>query len=124
MILVEVLPNPNCDPVDQRVFVNSCEPSPVKRVRLSPPGTANAPPNWYEITGWTADGKPVAAQAAKVEDSGSGTVTLVFGGDGGLRLRPAGSKSAWSPQAKDQYGVPFLLLEEESDVEPPQPGSA
>jgi hypothetical protein len=113
MIVVEVLPNPNCEPVDQRVFINSEEPRAIAQVHFeSSPGK----PEWFSVTGWTVEGKPCAAMAAKVEDSGSGVVTLVFGGDAGLRLRPRQDSLPWRLDDPAQLGVPFLLLDNPSDV--------
>lgn len=40
----------------------------------------------WHVAGADADGKPVAATAAEIEDSGSGTSILIFGGARGLRL--------------------------------------
>ena len=52
---------------------------------------------WCEVTGWSDDPedplKPAFAQP--VEDSGSGTSFLVYGGNWGIRLKPETNPGAW-----------------------------
>ena len=113
MVLIEIPDNPNCSPVDLRVFHDVKPPIQVSQVRLErQPGR----PEWCEVTGWTLDGAPCAAQAQSVDDSGEGVALLVFGGDAGLRLRPAGSDGAWSLASAHQWGEPFLIVADTGDV--------
>ena len=114
MVLVEIPANPNCDPVDLRVFHDLGAPQPVRRVRLSRDAGR---PAWYDVTGWTTDGLPCPAVAQKVDDSGDGVALLVRGGDAGLRLRPADGRAEWRLDAPTQWGEPFLLLTDMSDLD-------
>lgn len=107
MVIIEVEPNSNCEASDLRVFNDVEAPRPVAKVCLErEPGK----PEWYDVTGWTATGKPVAALAQRVDDSGEGLAVLVHGADAGLRLKPSGSSGAWSAEDARQWGEPFLLL--------------
>jgi len=122
MITVEIAPNPNCEPVDLRVFHDLEPPRQVHRVCLArPPGPPVAragaggdgegragEPKWHEVTGWTAQGAPCPALAQRVDDSGEGTALLVYGGDAGLRFRPAGT-GPWRLEDPQQWGEPFRL---------------
>jgi hypothetical protein len=58
-----------------------------------------------DVVGWSSagGGSRCAAQAAIVEDSGSGTALLVWGGDWGVRLTPLDGGAP--------FGEPYLLLE-------------
>ena len=113
MIILEIPPNANCEPVDMRVFNPADEARPVRALRLAREGAA---PTWHDITGWTADGTVCPAFAQRVEDSGEGMATLVYGGTGGLRVRPCGSQQAWSIGAPGQWGLPFLLTTDVEDL--------
>jgi len=113
MVTVEIPSNPNCAPVDLRVFHDVEPPRPVHRVCLERlPGQ----PEWCEVTGWTTAGMPCPALAQRVDDSGEGTALLVYGGDAGLRLRPAGSPSPWRLDDPQQWGEPFLVMADARDL--------
>lgn len=113
MVLIEIPDNPNCDPVDTRVFHGVSPPRSITQVRLElVPGE----PAWYDVTGWMPEGAPCPATAQKVDDSGEGIAWLVRGGDAGLRLKLAALPAAWDLRAPAQWGEPFLLLSTEEDV--------
>lgn len=114
MIIIEIPPNPNCEMVEMRVFHDLGPPRAVRRVRLEPtPGA----PQWCDIVGWTTTGAPQPARAVKVDDSGDGVVWLIYGGDAGLRFRPSGSAEPWQLDRPEQWGEPFLLIADASDVQ-------
>ena len=112
MRLIEILDNPNCQGTE-RVFHDVEAPQPVACVRV---GRDGGSPAWYELTGWTTAGDSCGAHLQKVDDSGAGVSFLVFGGDAGLRLRPAGASGPWSLNDEAQWGEPFLLLGDVEDV--------
>lgn len=107
MVAIEVPENSNCEASELRVFHDVEAPKAVSQVCLEQ--TPNQPA-WYDVTGWTAAGLPCPAFAQCVDDSGEGLAILVSGGEAGLRIKPADSKSAWSLQDPKQWGVPFLLI--------------
>ena len=67
------------------------------------------------VTGWSSHG-PCTAYAAPVWDSGDGVALLVYGGDEGIRLKPADSDVAWDVADPTQWGEPCLLLELATEV--------
>ena len=113
MLILEIPDNPNCEPVDLRVFEDLDAPRRVTHVRLErEPGR----PVWHEVVGWTADGSRRPALVQKVSDSGNGTALLVYGGEAGLRLRVEGDASPWGLDQPEQWGIPFLLMDGAEDV--------
>jgi hypothetical protein len=96
-----------------KVFQAREEPWEVSRVDSARPNGTVGP---CIVTGWSSDG-PVPAYAAKVFDSGEGTVLLVYGGDAGIRLKSPESVEPWSLDAADQWGEPCLLLASDTAVE-------
>jgi hypothetical protein len=121
MIVLEILPNPNCSAMEMRLFHDLELPQTVSRVQLERhPGH----PAWYEVTGWTAAGMPCPATVQKVDDSGEGVALLLCGGDAGVRLRPADRPEPWRLDSSQQWGEPFLLLAELSDVHIARPSGA
>ena len=107
MVIVEVPPNPNCEPADMRVFHDLEAPRPVRELCLEQDAGS---PAWYAVTGWTVDGHPCPAFAQRVDDSGDGVAYLIYGGDAGLRLQPAAAANPWRLDDARQWGTPFLLL--------------
>lgn len=107
---MEVEDNDNCWPL-HRIFQTL---GPLRTI-----ATVDAPDPMGDdvicsVTGWSANG-PCPAHAVLVADSGEGAVTLIFGGDEGIRLKPAGNKEPWDLNSPDQWGEPCLLLD--PDVE-------
>ena len=114
MLVIEVSPNPNCEPVEMRVF-HDLEPArAVTHVRLDPEGLGN--PQWHTVAGWTMAGAPCPALARKVDDSGEGVALLVSGGDAGLRLQPEADATPWRLDDSRQHGAPFLLVADAGDL--------
>lgn len=83
--------------VDDRVFTEESSPREVKEVLRLRDGQEV----WCRIEGLTEKGASVPAMACRVQDSGEGTCTLVYGGLWGVRLIDAQGK---------QWNEPFLLL--------------
>ena len=100
-------PNPNCPEGCSQRFQAVAEPRTIRRIRHSP---GAAPPAEYLVDGASSgpDGS-CPARAVSVEDSGAGAVTLIYGGDWGLRLTPC----AGGPT----IGEPYLLVDEDAILE-------
>lgn len=112
---VDVESNDNTPMMAQQVYKNLGMPFRVGQVRVyegDPEGKL------HDVTGWSSagGGSPVPAYAVRVEDSSEGAAFLVYGGDWGLRLRPAGSGDAWSLESSDQFGETHLVLASEEDL--------
>lgn len=114
-IYLEVEENDNCEYMPLMLYEAHAEPVPVSRIFLDEPGR---PPGVYQVTGWSGegDGAPCAAMYAPVSDSGQAVVHLVFGGDWGIRMKPADSTADWSIHDPAQFGEPYLMLMDESAV--------
>ena len=114
---VEVEPNPNSLMSANQVFRNIGAPFAVAMVRLyedTPEGRLCA------ITGWSSagGGTPTGAFAVRVEDSSAGSAVLVYGGDWGVRLKPADAANGWSADGPDQWGETHLVLADVEDLVP------
>ena len=112
---VDVEPNDNTPMMAQQVYKNIGVPFPVSHVRIyegEPEGRLCA------ITGWTSapGGPETVAYAVRIEDSSEGAAFLVYGGDWGVRLRPAEPEGPWSADDPDQWGETHLVLSSEDDV--------
>jgi hypothetical protein len=111
---VEVEQNDNCPMTANMVFKNLTEPLPVAMVRIfegEPDGRL------LSVTGWSSDGggTPCDAFAVRVEDSSAGSAYLVYGGDWGIRLRPA-EAAEWRLEDVDQWGETHLVLADIEDI--------
>ena len=113
MVIVEILENLNCAAVDARVFHDLETPRRVSQVRLARQEGAVC---WHDVTGWTTAGTPCPAMIQKVDDSGEGVAFLIYGGDAGLRLRPSEQTTPWQLGEPHQWGEPYLLVGDMSDV--------
>ena len=107
---VEVEENDNCWPL-HRIFQTLGPVQTINIVEAPDPMGVDA---MCSVTGWSSDG-PVPAYAVQVADSGEGVVTLIFGGDEGIRLKPVDSEEKWDLESPNQWGEPCLLLD--PDVE-------
>ncbi len=78
--------NPDCEPCQLRWKMED-DPRPVTRVRWAGDGDRAIE---CRVVGWSSagGGTSTAAHGVRVEDSGSGTAILVWGGDWGVRLDP------------------------------------
>lgn len=114
LVMLEVEEGANCPMSLQLVFSALDDPRPVRRVRLYDRGDTEGA--WHEVTGWNADGSTCHVSGVKVEDSGQAFAYLIYGGDEGVRLRPAGSGD-WALDTAGQWGETHLLLTTDSDIE-------
>ena len=112
---VEVDANSNCE---HSVFIRFRELGPgraVSQVRVYDRVSTGA---WCQVTGWRDDTSAPAcpAMAQPVEDSGTGVVYLVFGGNGGIRLKPLDVDEEWDLGNTRQWGEAYLLLADQRDI--------
>ena len=113
LVEVEVVGGEN-SPLDlHRMFDLLSDPIEVMRVFATNPMGEDL---WCRVTGWSSQG-PCAAMSALAEDSGEGVVLLVYGGNEGLRLQPAGSSDAWEIANSNQWGEACLMLANGTPVE-------
>ena len=112
-IEIDIEPGPNTEWAVVKVFQAREEPTELSRVVSMRPDGSIGP---CVVTGWSGEG-PVPAYAAKVFDSGEGTVLLVYGGDAGIRLKDAASVELWNLDDVGQWGEPCLLLDPATEFE-------
>lgn len=64
------------------------------------------------VIGWSDDpaGPECPAYAQPVEESGQGRAFLIYGGNWGIRLKPAGIDEPWDLSSPNQWGEAFLLI--------------
>ena len=112
---VEVEDNDNCYGLPMRTYETLGRPANVTQVRVAGPGGHE---EVHFVTGWQSegDGTPCPAYCVPVSDSGEGAAYLLYGGDWGVRFRPLHSDEEWSTDSPDQWGEPYLLLGDPSDI--------
>ncbi|HEU0073931.1 MAG TPA: hypothetical protein VFS30_07950 [Dehalococcoidia bacterium] len=112
---VEVEANDNTPMMAQQVYKNLGLPFRVTQVRIY---EGELEGMLHDIAGWSSagDGTPVAAYAVHIEDSSAGAAYLVYGGDWGVRLRPADSEEPWSMEDAAQFGETHLVLASDEDL--------
>jgi len=101
-------PNPNCPEGCSQRFQASSEPRAVRLIRYSPGGGETLECEVEGMSG-AGGGTPCPARAVRVEDSGAGVATLLYGGDWGLRLTPR--------DGRPPFGEPYLLLDDDAILE-------
>jgi hypothetical protein len=73
-----------------------------------------------DVAGVDEGGGFVEARAVKIADSGAGFAYLIYGGDGGIRLRPAehdlSTGHPWSLDDPLQWGESHMVLSDAEDV--------
>lgn len=116
-IEVEVEHNENTYGVPLRIFSATAEPYQISHIKMDVRGQTGIP---HSVTGWSSadGGSSCPAYCVSVEDSGAALSYLVFGGDWGLRFKPADSVQGWGHGNEDQFGEPCLLLADLSDITP------
>ncbi len=114
-IYLEVEENANSSGVPLRTFSAKGKPYPVAQLKADP---RTGKPEPVSITGWSSQngGSPCPALCVPVEDSGAAISYLVYGGDWGVRFRPASLDEPWSADSPNQFGEPCLLLGDESEI--------
>ena len=111
---VDVSESVNCPLSMTRVFDAMEEPAEVSSVMAADPQDTE---HMCDVTGWSSSG-PCPAFAALVEDSGEGIAMLVYGGDEGIRLKPADCQEGWDLNSPRQWGEACLLLDKDVNLTP------
>ena len=112
VVQVEVEENANCGRLPLHVFPIVGKRRPMFQIMAATPGDKET---LHWVTGWSSKegGAPCPAYCVPVEDSGSSETVLsflVYGGDWGLRFKPAEVNEEWSLRSANQFGEPCLLL--------------
>ena len=63
-----------------------------------------------QVKGWdNKTNSPCVAYACQVEESGDGTALLIYGGSGGIRMKPLEDETEWKLGALNQTGETHLV---------------
>ena len=114
-ISLEVEDNDNCPGLPLLTYQRLGSSVRVRQVRIAGP---HWPEELHWVTGWQSDGdgSPCPAYYARISDSGAGSAFLLYGGDWGLRFKRGSESEEWDTDSPDQWGEPWLVLAEESDI--------
>lgn len=115
-MFLEVEHNPNCD---GSYFIRFKDVGPPRRVTHIKSYDRSSRGEWCFVIGWCDDpDKPLCpAYAQRVEDSGSGSAFIVYGGNWGIRLKPERNTKDWDLHDPDQWGEGYLSLGDERDLQ-------
>lgn len=114
-MIIEVESNPNCE---QSLFARFKDVGPARQVKKVKSYERRSEGEWCWVTGWGDDeATPLCpAHAQIVEDSGAGLTILVYGGIGGIRLKPVSLEEEWSIESLNQWGETYLSFSDHQDV--------
>ena len=108
-IEVEVEEGANCPLFFTKMFAARENPRVVSWAKVVCP---DGQERTCRVTGWSSEG-PCNSYTVPVDDSGEGIVTLVYGGDQGIRLQREESKEPWDLNSSNQWGEAYLLLDKD-----------
>jgi hypothetical protein len=105
--------NPNCGGSDQFVFQELDAPEKIRGIKIIDRGHEID----CDVTGVDENGRWTQAFAVKITDSGPGYSYLIYGGQWGIRLRPAWyAAEPWDLSNPRQWGEPFKIYGERGDI--------
>ena len=96
----------NCPLSLMKAFESRDHPTPISRVEAV---CLDGVERLCLVRGWSSNG-PDAVYAVRVDESGEGLVTRVFGGIEGIRLQQIEIVEPWDICSNNQWGEPYLLL--------------
>jgi hypothetical protein len=112
-MFIDVEPNPNTETGFNMVYRDVSKAREVFCIKYTV-GVEDQP---VQITGWNADSNtPCPAFACKVEESGDGMALLIYGGSGGVRMKPLEDESAWDSASTKQWGDSHLVYPVDSFI--------
>jgi hypothetical protein len=108
-LLMAIEENPHCGHFPLRTFELLSTPLRFQSLIVELQG----PVGTIEVVGWCSanGGAPCTVFAAIVPGDAAGNATLSYGGDQGVRIRPAGSKKPWSLSSTGQHRAPFRQVD-------------
>lgn len=114
-MFLEVESSENCE---SSLFLRFKEGGPSRPVIQIKNYDRSSTGEWCEVVGYTDDAaRPwCTALAQPVEDSGAGLAILIFGGVGGIRLKPVSCEEEWDLKSPRQWGETHLLLADSRDL--------
>ncbi len=111
-VWIDIEENDNCGYFPMQTFEKRGVERRAGGIVLEDVSNASGP---HEVVGW-CDGAPCDVRVVRISDSGAGESVLIYGGNNGIRLRPARSVLGWEIGAEGQFGEPYMLLASESGI--------
>jgi len=113
-MIIEVESNPNCE---TSLFLRFKEVGPAKPISHVKSYDRSSTGEWCAVVGWNEEEPHVCqAFAQLIEDSGSGFGYVIFGGNGGIRIKPETIQEDWTLATDKQWGEGYLTLADERDL--------
>ena len=113
-LLIDIVPNSNTAEAASRIF-NDAGPAREISTIVMPFGPFEG--KECTITGWSADAEaPCPAFCQRIEDSGDAFAYLIFGGNGGIRLKPASDSDPWDTFNSAQLGETYFVVDSDRYV--------
>ena len=114
-MFLEVESNENCE---TSIFLRFKEAGPARPVIRVKSYEREPKGEWCDVVGYAPDDHNPWPQAMGqvVEDSGAGLAILIYGGLGGVRLKPVSAQEAWNLGSLRQWGETHLLLGDVGDL--------
>ncbi|MBI4388752.1 MAG: hypothetical protein HY580_01115 [Nitrospinae bacterium] len=105
-MFLEVEPNPNVEKSFSMAYRETSPPRAVFCIKYGA-GEEELP---VQVTGWdNRTQSPCPAYARRIEESGDGIALLIYGGSGGIRMKPLEDESPWDPASPGQWGETHLV---------------
>lgn len=112
-MFIEVEPNPNTGIRFNMVYRDVTKAREVFCIKYRV-GMEDQP---VQVTGWDAESNaPCPAYACRVEESGDGLALLIYGGSGGIRMKPLEDESLWDAMSSTQWGESHLVYPVDSFI--------
>ncbi len=112
-MFLEVEPCSNCQESVGRMYNVISEPRQICSLQYEKDGKEID----VAVTGWDGETEtPCPAFARRIEESGDGVALLIFGGNGGIRMKPIKDDSNWDVNNSNQWSESHLVYPQDSVV--------
>lgn len=112
-MFLEVEPCSNCQESVGRMYNVISESKPICSIQYEKEGIEIP----VSITGWDGEMEaPCPAYACRIEESGDGVALLIFGGSGGIRMKPINDDSNWDVNNSNQWSESHLVYPRDTVV--------
>jgi hypothetical protein len=112
-MFLEVEPCSNCDESVGRMYNVISQSKPIHSIQYEKEGKEIP----VSVTGWDGETEtPCQAYACRIEESGDGVALLIFGGSGGIRMKPIDDDSKWDVNNANQWSESHLVYPRDTVV--------
>lgn len=115
-IFVDVEANENCPESFNKRFADDGPAQTVLKVKTSRPDDSTY--RWWDVIAWRLNQPSGQAQGCWILLEDKSSAFLIFGGNGGLRLKASGGEQeGWSLKNPQQWGCSHLVLDGADNVD-------